>query len=618
MNKLDHPHPYRPILKRLVPPPAENTENICIQVDRKWLPYLLTVVTPLMVDRTWESDAERATEEASSLVQAIMLSECVEPGLPEDGDCTEYAPVNAPLWWGPTNPFINPYDIPPGYILPPWTVVPDAGVFLGITGLEKGDVITTPLSFPIGIPPLHPDITKFRIYCSGSGTVEIHLIQLPLGGVALITNDDDLLTLKTVELNKDLLQVPPETVSIFIHEVKLETGGDHHIDVTFERRLGDDLTPVGFGGGLRKVVLCGFDLPGESVDVRQNVDAPCTLEKSVDGTNWTPFANLQLCPPKIRVDKGKVQVFEDGVWQDLDQPDERTDGSTEPPYPEGEVPSGQTGNCLAAENIVATFSSALTQIRQGLESGLALASITATVAGIGSIFISPALFLATASGVVALGATLGVAGINDMLADDTLEKFKCAIAQKASPDGSITATQYNAIYAQIGSTISGIPGDIIQNWIDGFGAVGLTRQGRSAGITSGDCDECPDIVSITYAQGSGPISVNVGDEFTVNPGDYGEFGGYSQFGIIFNKCVNVQWVSGDVALRPGGGVDFFWNVYDPDNNPACSGETNTYYVTSTDATMVNSHIGETHAARQMSSVAQHNRANVVLKIVSVV
>jgi hypothetical protein len=534
VTDIERPHPYRPILKAIVPPPEGLTDPICIQIDRKWQPYLLTMLTPLLVNRTWESDAHRATEEASTLITQIMLAECTAPGTPEEGDCVEYTPQNAPVWWGPTNPFINPYDIPAGYILPPWVVVPEAGVFLGITGLQIGDVITTPLSFPIGIPPAHPDITKFRIYCFGSGTVEIHLIQFPLGGVALITNDDDPLTLKTVELNRDLLQIPPETVSVLIHETKLETEGSHHIDVTFERRLGDELIPIGFGGGLRKVVLCGFDIPGESVDVRQNVDAPCTLEKSADGETWVPFADLQLCPPKIRTDRDKIQILVDGIWVDLEQPDERQEGDADPAWPEEDLPEGEDGNCLAAENIVAVFSSSLTIIRQGVDAGLVASVIGATLAGIAGVFITPALFAAAGLAVASAAAALGTAGIDDMLSDDTLEKFKCAIACNINADGSVTASQYNDLYDQIGDDIDGLKGDIIQNWIDGFGPVGLTRQGAAGGITTGDCDGCCDwLYEVNWTIGADGWTVRTGHNTTF--GASGFVGGCDDQGLGLDR-----------------------------------------------------------------------------------
>ena len=52
-------------------------------------------------------------------------------------------------------------------------------------------------------------------------------------------------------------------------------------------------------------------------DVRQNDEAPCTLEKTADGETWEPWANLQLCPPKIKAVAGRLFLSTDGgaTWE---------------------------------------------------------------------------------------------------------------------------------------------------------------------------------------------------------------------------------------------------------------------------------------------------------------
>lgn len=50
-------------------------------------------------------------------------------------------------------------------------------------------------------------------------------------------------------------------------------------------------------------------MTGTTFDVRQNEEMPCTLEKTTDGETWVAWANLQICPPKIRIVAGKVQWF---------------------------------------------------------------------------------------------------------------------------------------------------------------------------------------------------------------------------------------------------------------------------------------------------------------------
>jgi hypothetical protein len=84
-------------------------------------------------------------------------------------------------------------------------------------------------------------------------------------------------------------------------------------------------------------------------DVRQNEEEPCALEKSDDGgETWTPFADLQLCVPLLRLGAGgKVQVSADGgeTW---------TDAEVVTPEP---VPptDGYDNKCLGARNAAEVY-----------------------------------------------------------------------------------------------------------------------------------------------------------------------------------------------------------------------------------------------------------------------
>lgn len=107
-------------------------------------------------------------------------------------------------------------------------------------------------------------------------------------------------------------------------------------------------------------------------DVRQNTEAPCTLEKSDDsGETWAAWADLQLCPPQVVITpQGTVQWWNPvgtpggppgghtgtGAWEPLPiDPDATTDTTIPPgsvPYPPGspEYEAG-TGKCQAAANL---------------------------------------------------------------------------------------------------------------------------------------------------------------------------------------------------------------------------------------------------------------------------
>lgn len=84
-------------------------------------------------------------------------------------------------------------------------------------------------------------------------------------------------------------------------------------------------------------------------DVRQNTTDECILEKTDDGgETWSQFADLQLCPPLLRLGSGgKVQVSSDGgeTW---------TDAEVQTPEP---VPptQGYDNKCLGARNAAEVY-----------------------------------------------------------------------------------------------------------------------------------------------------------------------------------------------------------------------------------------------------------------------
>jgi len=132
------------------------------------------------------------------------------------------------------------------------------------------------------------------------------------------------------------------------------------------------------------LLIAQFTTPcgGEPMlQVRQSEESPCALEQSVDGgETWTSFADMQLCPPRIRTNKGKTQWFDGEAWVDVPGGgDERYDGESEPQWVT--PPSGESGDCLAAENIVASYVTMLTQTKSGLEAVLAISGIVDVIAG---------------------------------------------------------------------------------------------------------------------------------------------------------------------------------------------------------------------------------------------
>lgn len=234
----------------------------------------------------------------------------------------------------------------------------------------------------------------------------------------------------------------------------------------------------------------GCAMPTYLEDVRQNTSNPCTLEKTIDGATWTSFANLLLCQPKLRYNGGLLQWFNPvtGMWETASSGDERFDGSAPPPWPSGTVPVGESGACLAAENIAAVWQSSLTELKSGLTIGRDVLALTTGLAGTMSIFIPQTLIAAVAQAIVLVVVQGGISFIDSLLTH--VNDLKCTVSCNIESDGSVTASDYDAIYAGVADWSSGLELEVIQAWLGGFGSVGLTRQGKAAGITTGDCDDC--------------------------------------------------------------------------------------------------------------------------------
>lgn len=234
-----------------------------------------------------------------------------------EANCVDFASNDAIISYSPQNPFTEPNLVPSGYLTTPFTLFSNFGAIgwlsswlpdftENLTGYQPNDVIVDISSLPLFanwfdlLSSLMPQIS---INVDGTGTMELHLINFPLGGRAIITIDtqpnlaDIFLGILgnaelSVELNRDILSLPIESPSVVIHEVQINTSGSHTVYITFVPVLDDALIPLNFGGGLRKVVLCGFGVSPMAVEDIRLVD--CNLEKFENGV-WTSVADLSTC-----------------------------------------------------------------------------------------------------------------------------------------------------------------------------------------------------------------------------------------------------------------------------------------------------------------------------------
>ena len=327
--------------RRSLPSTISPTGKRCITLeipdDDDFERDLVGALAELTRWNSWDGDILHSGRVVAKqwLTALRTIRNCGEP-LPEDGDCIGYG-YNAPfVEFAPQNPYTEPDYRPTGYNKPPFYIVkPDDPIYIAL-GYKAGDILTDITNFLGNFPEIIPTggLPRIRVRVSGKGTIEFHYLNVPLGSFMLIQSDGLLSTISYVDTNLDVASLPNETWQEGVSEVSFDTEGEHFVDVTFVPKINDEIPFVNFGGGLRSIVLCGFDLIGDTylLDVRQRTpDEPCKLDRTFDGATWTQFADLRLCPPKLRIQGGEIQYSTD-------------DGTTWVDYPnDGTLQGGQPG-----------------------------------------------------------------------------------------------------------------------------------------------------------------------------------------------------------------------------------------------------------------------------------
>jgi hypothetical protein len=257
--------------------PAYRCITLDIPDDLEYEQMFIAVLERLSQQIWYQRDAAHTAKQVAAVWRHTFESYINQDSLCDDGeDCVEYPPNAQFIHFQPNDPY-NPGEPPPGYEFNPW-YRPSLGIF----DITSRDVICNLLTslpstiFDLPALLLSSGLPRFRIDVDGPGTVEIHLLSIPQGGVATVMVDDDPLTIDVYHLDNinlssgtaafieivldNLLDL--EIASPVIVEKKITGEGSHHIDVTMipKVELEVGIIPIpAWGGGLRKVVLCGFD-----------------------------------------------------------------------------------------------------------------------------------------------------------------------------------------------------------------------------------------------------------------------------------------------------------------------------------------------------------------------
>lgn len=218
-------------------------------------------------------------------------------------------------------------------------------------------------------------------------------------------------------------------------------------------------------------------------DVRQNEETPCILEKQEDGGEWIPFANLQLCPPRIRNGANGIEWSPDGEeWEPV--PNE--------PVPPVEAAPGQNPLCVAAANAVAVLVTLHYETASNISAPTAL-SLAALIAGllISILFVpfSVAVILAILTG----GAITVFAALPfGAFTEEIQEELRCILFCAASEDeDGVVTFDFAEVQGKVAENVVALNmWDGIQKYLNIIGEDGLNRAGATSSVTEADCSEC--------------------------------------------------------------------------------------------------------------------------------
>lgn len=292
-------------------------ENLCVILERWFIEQMLGTATELEKDVFWTGTVQQVTQAVidskNQTVKLLMAGDCEGIAIPppcDDECCTPYPPLSDIIAFAPNDLRYNPDYRPEGYAAAPWYDPDQFAPGVSFPDIQENDVLfdwtrvtANPLTFnPVSLiySIVKDGFPRFTVYVNGTGTVELHLLKVPFGGLALITLDSNPLSAGIVEMSTATAGDLDSWLSVLstivggitgtliyedIIEIDITEPGEHHITVTMLPTFSPD-SLLGWGGGLREVVLCGDLSIGDSFMPDFRINGTDLEWQPNPGTNW--------------------------------------------------------------------------------------------------------------------------------------------------------------------------------------------------------------------------------------------------------------------------------------------------------------------------------------------
>lgn len=541
-----------------LPNPIDDGSRICVKL---WIPNidghrqaLIGAIYNLTRWYSWQLDDEKQGIEVAAVWQPIFydMMDTFYDGCPDDNPCFEFPPSAAFIEWFPNNPYTEPDLVTDGYNAPAWYEATPASNLL--LGTQTGDIVTDLTRFPPGsLPSIIPasGLPRFRINLVAPGVVTIHLLNIIAGSLAQITIDDDISTLRFIDMNRDQIAAPFETATTTPVEVEVLGAGAHHIDVIVVSQINDEIPFLHHGGGLRKVEICGEAVNMPFFELRTNPDDPCSVQQRLTATGeWTEaFRMDNCCDDEILYERyspeGIKETSPDGeTWTEDRGSDPRFYPPTVPPLP-GE--DGDDKRCQSANNVTGWAKYTADDWIARAEIGAGVSAVLAILVPLLIIVISGASGGALTPLMLGLAAALastGASAFSAAMTSEVYEIFNCIVYCNTPDDGVYTEANWQTIKAAVLSQLTGIAATFLHDQINALGIAGMNNAART-GVSAGlDCDSCicdPCLDCTEFAW--------TGSEVLANP---------ASANVIWHGTMAPE-VSGYVRYQDGESIEFLFD-----------------------------------------------------------